>query len=925
MPDDETNPLALTATGGTPPAPSSGARLSPSLPVPQSPRPGSNDRLKSLLAHALDLPASDRTRFIESACPDDPDLAAELLSLVAADAHVTSPVIRDGAAPLLAIAAPRPAADNEAPLPDSIGPYRILGRLGAGGMGVVYEAQQLAPSRRVALKVVSTLSPSRYAIRRLAFEAEILARLEHPGIARLYDAGTALVGGIVQPYFAMELVHGRPLLDFVRQHNLDTRAIFQLFIPICHAVHYAHTRGVVHRDLKPANILVAEGDGQAEWQSGKLAEWPSVGDRAGALRSSSTLPLHHSATSPLLPKILDFGIARCTDSDLQTITQSLDHRTFIGTVQYMSPEQAGAGRPLSASAPLREPLHPSPQSPTLPVPQSLSPSLDLRSDIYSLGVILFQLLSRKLPHDIENQPPFAAIRILQTADPRRLRAVLPAAHKDLDAVIGKALERDPARRYQSAADLAADLQRFLDDEHVLARPPSRPERLARFIRRNKLPVSAAAAILLAILAGLAGTTWQALAARRAESRATARLAETRSLVRTVLFDFNRQLADMPGSTKLQRSVLEQLEAYGKSLAAAAPDDPSLRLDLADLLVEIGKAQGSFGGPNTGEFAKAAETLDRALAIVNDLGVATTPDPSLLAVGARAALARINTESGNRPQIEDATEFSALALDLTARIAALEPDSARSLALRAQALKERAHNLFNRKDFRASLTFFRDAAATCDRARAADADDLEVLCLACATERFIANSLGENADPTLIDRREALRLLQHATSTIEDALKAHPLHTRLRYEQIALAIETNRVLAVAGDREAALAGIPSLLDLAESFAAAEPDNHVAQRAVMTSYSRAGATCGIFSFDKSLSRAERLALAQRALQYLQRTQAEFDRLHRRAWMTAEELEKYPPGIQAMIDSTRAVIEALSEPMDPSDPSPPLEPPP
>ena len=343
----------------------------------------------------------------------------------------------------------------------NLGRYRILAVLGEGGMGTVYRAEQKNPHRIVALKVIRFGVTSTEHLRRFEQEAETLGRLQHPGIAQIYEAGTADSGSGPQPYFAMELIEGRPLIDYAQQHTLNSRASLELMARICDAVNHAHQRGIIHRDLKPNNILV---------------------DQSGQ------------------PKILDFGVARVTDSDAQA-TRQTDMGQLIGTLAYMSPEQV-----------LGDPLE-----------------LDIRSDVYALGVILYELLAGKPPYNTERKSLLEVVQVVRGEDPARLSSIDRRYRGDIETIVAKALEKDKSRRYASAAELAADVRRYLTDEPIVARPPSTSYQLQKFARRNKALVVGTAAVFLVLAAGAVVSTWQAVRARRAEARAKQESAVSRAV------------------------------------------------------------------------------------------------------------------------------------------------------------------------------------------------------------------------------------------------------------------------------------------------------------------------------------------------------------------------------------------------------------
>jgi non-specific serine/threonine protein kinase/serine/threonine-protein kinase len=318
--------------------------------------------------------------------------------------------------------------------PAQIGPYRILSLIGAGGMGTVYLAEQDHPRREVALKVLRAVGQSADATRRFETEAETLGRLEHEGIARIYQAGAHVTPRGLQQYFAMEYVRGVPLDVFAREHRLSARARLELAAKVCDPVEHAHEKGVIHRDLKPGNILVTA-DGQ--------------------------------------PKILDFGVARLTDLELRATTWNTDFSELIGTLTYMSPEQASGA----------------------------SDRLDHRSDVYSLGVILYELLTGRLPYAIDQRRVHEAVRAICEDEPTRLSAHDRTLRGDVEVIVSRALAKDREDRYASARALASDIRRHLAGEPIAAWSPSAgPSRGGPTLRKHGL-LGNLLAFVLALAAG----------------------------------------------------------------------------------------------------------------------------------------------------------------------------------------------------------------------------------------------------------------------------------------------------------------------------------------------------------------------------------------------------------------------------------------
>ena len=496
-------------------------------------------KIDRLCHSALEVEESQRAAFIENACGGDEQLKSEVESVLAhaeTDSFLAAPAAEIAAKALVGQAVP--------PANSVIGHYRILHLLGEGGMGAVYEAEQDQPRRTVALKVIKPGFATAETMRRFQHESQALGRLQHPGIAQIYEAGTADTGFGPQPYFAMELVRGLPLHEHAEGRQLNARERLALMAKICDAVEHAHQRGVIHRDLKPGNILVDE-TGQ--------------------------------------PKILDFGVARVTESDTQP-TRQTDVGQLVGTLAYMSPEQV-----------LGDPS-----------------ALDNRTDVYSLGVILYELLAGKLPYNISRKPLPEAVEVIREAEPAALSSIHRSYRGDIDTIVAKALEKYKARRYASAADLGGDIRRHLADQPIAARPASASYQLQKFARRHKAMVAGTAAVFLGLAAGVVASTWEAVRARTAQRAAVEQRDRAAAVGRLATAQRDRAVAaDARAQEERNAALSEKRRADAEAATAQSVNDFLQN----DLLAQASSSNQARPNTKPDPDLKVRTALDRAAARV----------------------------------------------------------------------------------------------------------------------------------------------------------------------------------------------------------------------------------------------------------------------------------------------------------------------
>jgi serine/threonine protein kinase len=666
--------------------------------------------------------ARERELFLAQACGPDSALRRRLERLLAADQRAGA-FMEAGAAELRELA-PQPEGTR-------VAGYRLLELIGEGGFGEVWMAEQLEPvKRKVALKLLKLGMDSKAVVARFEAERQALALMEHPAIAKVFDAGLTDNG---RPFFAMELVKGVPITVFCDEARLPIRRRLELFATTCRALQHAHHKGVIHRDVKPSNVLVTLADGAPA------------------------------------PKVIDFGIAKAAGAELTDKTLLTGFHQVLGTPEYMAPEQTALG----------------------------GVDIDTRADVYSLGVLLYELLTGAKPLDLraalergydevlrvvrEEAPPRPSTRASsardETQSAARLRALEPREFAatlsgDLDWIVLKALEKDRTRRYDTASALADDVERYLRDEAVLARPPSTAYQLSRFVRRHRWQVAAAGALALALIGGIAASTHFALRAeeRRAEAESARAAADARGA---------EALAAAERATRAEQQAqaraaeLEQVAAFQEHQLERV-DAESMGLRLVEAVREQRRAALARGGLDAEQLDAQLAGLERELRPTNWTSIAVE------------ALARSILEPSQRAVDEQFDEQPLLRASLLESLARSQVNLGRfeaAAALRDQALAlcERELGASHPTTLRARLERLRSERAAPDSERVA----AELTALAAdARERFGADHELE------LEARAALATLKTRARDQAGAL-----------EQFQSVVETWRRLGAADDERA----------------------------------------------------------------------------------------------------------------------------
>jgi eukaryotic-like serine/threonine-protein kinase len=676
-----------------------------------------------------------------------------------------------------------------------VGPYRLIRELGRGGMGAVYLGvrDDDAFQKRVAVKVLKRGMDTEAIVRRFRHERQILAGLEHQNIAGLLDGGTTQDG---LPYFAMEYVEGQPIVDYCDTRGLDTTARLQLFRQVCAAVQYAHQNLIVHRDIKPANVLV---------------------------------------TAAGTPKLLDFGIAKLLNPELAGHTLA---PTALGlqlmTPEYASPEQV-RGEPVTTA-----------------------------TDVYSLGVLLYEMLTGRLPYRITGRTPADIARVVCEATPDRpSTAVTTLAEQeptggsdssegtiarhaeaaatlrtignerlrrrlagDLDNIVLKALSKEPTRRYASVEQFAEDVRRHLNGLPVIARKDTIGYRTAKFVRRNRALVAAGAVTLVALLAGIVSTAWQANVARRERARAEARFDDVRQLANASLFELHDAIRELPGATPARQLLVSKGMEYLDKLSQDAGDRADLQRELASGYVKLGDLLGRPFNPNLGDTAGGLANYRKAASIYESIGAATSPD-SILRRELATAYLRLSEVLSSTGDTAEAVSFANKGLALQTAAGGDAPLSAEARRELVATYTRVGDLLSNTGDTNGALDQRRRAVALMEVVSATAPEDLANLRQLAIVYQKLGNSLGNPNYPNVGDPVGGMEQLEKSTEVLERATKLYPSNAMFQKNLAVINSNAADVLLALKKSDEAEARQQKALAAFEQLAAADPSNVVAK--------------------------------------------------------------------------------------------------
>ncbi len=730
-------------------------------------------RVQSLFHEAVDLEPSGRAAFLAEACAGDAALQCDVESLLAADGRAGDFIEQ----PAVALMSPQDL-DFDGVSGRPFGAYRVVREIARGGMGAVYLATRSddAYQKHVAIKLLKRGMDTDFFIARFRRERQILARLDHPHIASLIDAGTTDDG---LPYLVMEFVEGLPIDAYCAERQLSIPARLALFVTVCVAVEYAHHHLVVHRDLKPANVIV---------------------------------------TLDGTPKLLDFGIAKL----LEPAADSDGGHTATGvrmmTPGYASPEQL-RGEPATTS-----------------------------TDVYALGVLLFQLLTGSRPYRSTTGGPEELARAISERDPALPSNVATAEHAfstgslslqklrrrlvgDLDTIVLKAIRKEPERRYASVEQLVADIKRHLAGFPVVARNDTLWYRTGKFVRRHRAGLAAAALVVVSLIAGLSATLVQAQIARAERARAERRFNDVRALANSFVFEFHDAIATLPGSTPARKLVVKTALAYLESLSAEAAGDLTLQRELAEAYLRIGHVQGNVFWPNLGDAAGALASYRKALAIEQTILAQRRDDSRTLRSQADTyrALSQVLWGTGDWT---GALDTGRRAVVIREQLAAAAPADDEIRAELADSYVGIGDVLRKTGDFAGALHMYRRGRVLLP-ARGTDAANHQMRRTLVTTDYKIAGS-----QQMLGELTSAIQVFRTALEGSEELAALEPSSAHAKRNVALISSQLGDVLLDTGDVRGAVDAQTRSTALLEELSAADPTNVQARGDLALGWTRLG---------------------------------------------------------------------------------------
>jgi non-specific serine/threonine protein kinase/serine/threonine-protein kinase len=699
--------------------------------------------------------------------------------------------------------AQRLAEDEISDKPRRLGNYEIIRELGRGGMGTVYLARRADAQyeKQVAIKLIKRGMDTDAVLRHFRDERQILAGFDHPGVARLFDAGTSDDG---LPYFVMEYVEGLPINEYCLAHRLSINDRLKLFRNVCSAVSYAHRHLVIHRDLKPSNIVV---------------------------------------TTDGVPKLLDFGIAKVLQHGTDDQPSITSTGTRLMTPEYASPEQV-RGQPVTTA-----------------------------SDVYSLGVVVYELLTGISPYRFTSRSPTEIERAITEQSPQRPSTAVARSdgnskfeirnskllRGDLDNIVLMALRKEPERRYQSAEQFSEDIRRHLEALPVLARKDTVGYRTEKFVRRNRAATAAAALVVVSLLGGIVATTWEAHRARVQEAVAERRFNDVRQLAHSLLFDYHDAIKDLPGATRVREKLVKDALLYLDSLAAEASGDLALQRELAAAYDRIGDVRGQAYSASLGDRAGAMESYLKALRIREALVTANPQD-----IQSRRELADSNRKIGW--QLLDTADASrgvkhlrkavALYLALTAD----QPDNAELREALAIAYDRLGLGLEDRGDLSDALDQHRRALALREKLLADDPGNQIYRRELSITDEDMGRALFLSGDtPGAIKINDKALTLRHDLVTNDPTNANHRHILSISYQN------DGDYRDQLGDKHGALESFQKNIAINDELLAADPANAAARGNLAYAFQRTGDLLAalennsqaLSNFRKSLQMYEKLA--------------------------------------------------------------------